>query len=109
MSKNKQTSAPPPTTRTSIASKEAALAIASPHSGGMTADAEGVSVSELVAELSKQRSSLKEDISALIHESIALLQSSVNALTQTVTGFQARLSATEVLAGDNFSAISTAA
>ena len=84
------------------------MASASPHSGGTTANAEAVSVSQLVAELSKQRSSLKEDISALIQESIAPLQSSVNALTETVTGFQARLSATEVLAGDNFSAIFTA-
>ena len=112
MSKNKPTSAPPlwaaPTTRTSVAGKVAAIASASPHSGGTTANAKAVSVSQLVAELSKQRSSLKEDISALIQESIAPLQSSVNALTETVTSFQARLSATEVLAGDNFSAIFTA-
>ena len=101
MSKNK----PPttqPTTRTSVASRVASMAAASSET---TSSTEGVSMSQLVAKLDKQRSSLKEDISALIQESIASLQSSVNTLTETVTSFQARLNATESLAGDNFAVL----
>ena len=65
-------------------------------------------MSELVAELGKQRTSLKEDISALIQESIAPLQASVNTLNETVTHFQTQLNATEALAGDNFTALNVA-
>lgn len=79
------------------------------NSNEMTLSNDGVSMSQLVAELTKQRTSLKEDISTLIQESIASLQSSVNALTETATSFQAWLSATKSLAGDNFSALATAA
>ena len=63
---------------------------------------------ELVAELGKQRTSLKEDISALIQESIAPLQASVNTLNETATSFQTRLNATEAPAGDNFTALNFA-
>lgn len=69
---------------------------------------DGVSMTQLVAELGKQRTSMIEDISALIRESITPLQASVSALTETVTGFHTRLNATEVLAGDNFAALNTA-
>ena len=70
-----------------------------------TSSTDGVSMSQLVVELDNQRSSLREDISALIQESVASLQSSVNTLTETVTSFQVRLSTTESLAGDNFAAL----
>lgn len=58
-------------------------------------------MSQLVTELDKQRASLKEDISALIQESVATLQSSVNVLTEIVNSFQTQLNATECLAEDN--------
>ncbi len=74
----------------------------------VTSASDGVSVSQLVTELDKQRASLKEDISVLIQESVATLQSSVNTLTETDNSFQARLNATESLAGDNFAALHTA-
>ena len=71
-------------------------------------DNDGVSMSQLVTELTKQRASIKEDISALIQESMVPLQASVNALTETLASFQSRLCATETLAGDNFAVLAAA-
>lgn len=107
MSKNKSVVNAPPTTRTSIASKLATMASAG-RSEEISADNDGVSMSQLVTELTKQRASIKEDISALIQESLVPLQTSVNALTETLASFQSRLCATESLASDNFSALSAA-
>src|SRR4029434_9749825 len=78
------------------------------HASEETLTPNEVSMSELVAELGKQRTSLKEDISALIQDSIAPLQASVNTLNETVTHFQTQLNATEALAGDNFTALNVA-
>ena len=103
---SKQRSSSTATPRTTVASKVAAMAS---HASEETLTPNEVSMSELVAELGKQRTSLKEDISALIQESIAPLQASVNTLNETVTHFQtSRLNATEALAGDNFTALNVA-
>ena len=102
---SKQRSSSTATPRTTVASKVAAMAS---HASEETLTPNGVSMSELVAELGKQRTSLKEDISALIQDSIAPLQASVNTLNETVTHFQTRLNATEALAGDNFTALNVA-
>lgn len=67
-----------------------------------TSKSDGITMTQLVEELAKQRASLKEDISTLIQESLVPLQSSVNALKETVDTFQQRLTAAESLAGDNF-------
>ncbi len=107
MSKNKSVVNAPLTTRTSIASKLATMANAG-KSEETPADNDGVSMNQLVTELTKQRASIKEDISVLIQESMVLLQISVNALTETLASFQSRLCATETLASDNFSALSAA-
>lgn len=88
-----------------MASKLATMASAE-KSEEIPADNDGVSMSQLVTELTRQRASIKEDISALIQESMGPLQTSVNALTETLASFQSRLCATETLAGDNFSALS---
>lgn len=90
-----------------MASKLATMASAE-KSEEIPADNDGVSMSQLVTELTRQRASIKEDISALIQESMGPLQTSVNALTETLASFQSRLCATETLAGDNFSALSEA-
>lgn len=63
---------------------------------------DGITMTQLVDELAKQRASLKEDISTLIQESLVPLQTSMNALKETVDTFQQRLTAAESLAGDNF-------
>lgn len=107
MSKNKSVVNAPPTTRTSIASKLATMASAG-KSEETPADNDGVSMNQLVTELTKQRASIKEDISVLIQESMVPLQTSVNALTETLASFQSRLCATGTLASDNFSALSAA-
>lgn len=62
----------------------------------------------LVAELAKQRSVLKEDISSLILESLKPLQSAVDAIQETVNSFQERLASTEIIAGENFECLNTA-
>ncbi len=107
MSKNKSVVYAPPTTRTSIASKLATMTSAG-KSEETPADNDGVSMNQLVTELTKQRASIKEDISVLIQESMVPLQTSVNALTETLASFQSRLCTTETLASDNFSALSAA-
>lgn len=111
-SKQKQSQPPaPPTTRAtaSIAGKLSAMAASSNlEKQAMTETCESVSMAQLISELSKQRISIREDISVLIQESIAPLQSSVNALRETVDGFQSRLAATESLAGENFEKLITA-
>lgn len=87
MNKNKTVANAPPTTRTSLASKLATMASAGKSEESLS-DNDGVTMSQLVTELTKQRASIKEDISALIQESMALLQASVNALTETLASFQ---------------------
>ena len=91
------------TTRNTIASKLATMA--SPANECSSNNDDGLSMGQLVEELSKQRASLREDISILIQESIGPLQSSVNAIKETVDTFQRRLTATECLAGENFEKI----
>lgn len=105
MSKNKPLTNAQQSTRASLASKVAAMA--NIPSTKTTSD-NGVTMNQLVAEPTKHRTSLKEDISLLIQELIAPLWTSVNALTETAAGFQARLNATESLAGDNFTTLTTA-
>lgn len=56
----------------------------------------------LISELSKQRTSLTEDMASLIQDSIKPLQASLDTLHETVGSFQHRLTSTEVLAGENF-------
>uniref|UniRef100_A0A8D0A8L6 L1 transposable element RRM domain-containing protein n=1 Tax=Sander lucioperca TaxID=283035 RepID=A0A8D0A8L6_SANLU len=64
-----------------------------------------LSTSQLVSELEKQRASLLKDMSTLIRESVGPLQTSVDALRETVSHFNGRLAAAESLAGDNFERI----
>lgn len=107
MNKSKTAANAPPTTRTSLASKLAMMASAEKSEEALPEN-DGVSMSQLVTELAKQRASIKEDISVLIQESMTPLQASMNALTETLASFQSRLCATEALAGDNFAALSAA-
>ncbi|RXN10941.1 LINE-1 type transposase domain-containing 1 [Labeo rohita] len=111
-SKQKQTHPlVPPTTRStaSIAGKLAAMAAASNVKNQAAGETfESVSTDLLISELTKQRISIRDDISALIQESIGPLQSSMNALRESVEGFQSRLTATETLAGENFEKVSAA-
>ncbi|KAJ3614502.1 hypothetical protein NHX12_018074 [Muraenolepis orangiensis] len=62
---------------------------------------------QLVPELAKQRAGLKDDVSHLIQESKPL-ETAVGALRDTVGSFQARLVATETIAGENFERLTTA-
>ncbi|KAI3355637.1 hypothetical protein L3Q82_004177 [Scortum barcoo] len=54
-----------------------------------------VSMSQLIAELSKQRTNFKEDVATLIQETIQPLQASVDGLCDEVSSFQGRLVAAE--------------
>jgi len=65
------------------------------------------SMSQLVSELEKQRVSLRKDMSVLIQESVKPLQTSVDALRETVNHFNGRLAAAESLAGNNFDRITS--
>ncbi|KAG7458357.1 hypothetical protein JOB18_005825 [Solea senegalensis] len=67
-----------------------------------------ISMSQLVAELAKQRAGLKNDVSGLIQESLKPLQTTMDALRDTVGSFQTRLAATETIAGENFERLTTA-
>ena len=92
-----------------VASKLAKMASASPEAD-KTSDPgkdspDTLSMNQLVSELAKQRVSLREDMSALIQESVKPLQTSVDALRETVNHFNGRLAAAESLAGDNFERI----
>lgn len=69
---------------------------------------EGLSMTMLVAELNKQRSSLREDMSTLIQNSLSPLQASVDALHGTVNSFQTRLARVETTAGENFESLTKA-
>lgn len=102
MSKNKSVLNAPPTTRTSIASKLATMASAG-KSEEIPAENDSVSMSQLVTELTKQRASIKEDISALIQESDI-----GECFNRDIGKFSVRLCATEILASDIFSALSAA-
>ena len=92
-----------------VASKLAKMATASSDASNTSGLVKGApdsfSVSQLVSELEKQRASLREDMSVLIQESGKPLQTSIDALRETVNHFNGRLAATESLAGDNFERI----
>lgn len=94
-SKQKQArSSAPPTTRStaSIAGKLAAMATQSSAEKQSTIETpEPVSMDQFVSELTKQRNSIRVDICGLIQEFIGPLQSSINALRETVDEFQGRL------------------
>lgn len=90
------------TRRNTIANKLTAMS--SPASNRSSKD-DGITMTQLVEELSKQRASLKEDISTLIQESRGLLQTSVNALKLSMDSFQRHLTTAESRAGDNFDRI----
>lgn len=77
--------------------------MASPASECSSKD--GITMTQLVEEPSKQRASLRENISTLIQESLGPLQTSVNPLKKTMDNFQQRLTTTNSLAGDNFDKI----
>lgn len=87
------------TTRT-VASKLSTMA-----SEASPAKSDGITMTQLVKEFAKQRESLKEDVSTLIQESLVPLQTTVNALSESVNSVQQRLTAAETLAGDNFDKI----
>ncbi|KAI4808333.1 hypothetical protein KUCAC02_000397 [Chaenocephalus aceratus] len=89
---------------TPVASKIAKMAAAS---SGASDTPDTFSMSQLVSELEKQRASLRKDMSELIQESVKPLQSSVDALRETVNQFNKRLVAAETLAGDNFERITS--
>ncbi|KAL0188442.1 hypothetical protein M9458_015541 [Cirrhinus mrigala] len=63
---------------------------------------DSLSMTQLVSELAKQREVLREDMAALILNSVKPLHSSVDALHNTVNSFQSRLTSTEVIVGENF-------
>lgn len=63
-----------------------------------------LSMDRLIEELAKQRASIKEDMI----KSITPLQTSVDALRETVSSFQNRLSRVEVTTGENFASITKA-
>ncbi len=63
---------------------------------------EPVSMDRLFSELTKQRNSIREDICGLIQEFIGPLQSSTDALRETVDDFQGRLVSMETRVGENF-------
>ena len=94
-----------------IASKLARMATASPDAsdspGLVKASPDILSTDQLVSELEKQRASLLKDMSTLILESAKPLQSSMDALRETVNHFNNRLVAAETLAGDNFECITS--
>ncbi len=88
-------------TRHSIASKLATMAAAStdgekPDNGKR---GDPISMSQLIAELSKQQTSFREDVATLIQESFQPLQAPVDGLREEVSSFQGRLVAAETLAG----------
>lgn len=58
--------------------------------------------------MTKQRASLKEDVSSLIQESIKPLQASLDTLQTAVNSFQGRLTSVESTAGDNFERLTVA-
>ncbi len=105
-SKQKQAhSSAPPTTKStaSIAGKLATMATSSnAEEQSATETIEPVSMDRLVSELTKQRNSIKEDICGLIQEFIGPLQSSIDAIRDTVDDFQGRLVSMETRVGENF-------
>lgn len=116
MSKSKASTSNCPVTRgvsaaATVASKLAKMATASLETsdtpGPAKASPDLLSTDQLVSELEKQRASLLKDLSTLIQESVKPLQSSVDALRETVNHFNGRLVAAETLAGDNFERITS--
>ncbi|CAI5682234.1 unnamed protein product [Oreochromis niloticus] len=67
-----------------------------------------VSMDQLSAEFAKQRTSLKEDVSALIRDAIRPIQDSLDLLQTTVSSFQKRLTSVESIVGDNFERLTVA-
>lgn len=66
-----------------------------------------ITMDQLVAELDRQRSSLREDMSTLIKSSIQPVQSSVDSLCVQVNAFQTRLDHTEAVVGENLERLAT--
>lgn len=83
------------------------MAAASTDTGkpGASKDGDSVSMSQLITELSKQRTNFKDDVATLIQETIQPLKASVDGLRDEVSSFQGRLAAAENLTGDNFQRI----
>lgn len=91
-----------------VAGKLAKMAAASSDTSNTPGDSLDIlSASQLVSELEKQRTSLRNDMLMLIQESMKPLQASVDALCETVNHFNGRLTAAEALAGDNFERIAS--
>lgn len=85
-----------------VASKLAKMAAEAPDEAP-----EILLMSKLVSKLERQRASLREDMSALIQNSVKPLQTSVDALHEMVNNFNGRLTAAESLAGDNFERVTS--
>lgn len=101
--RNKSTQQTTSARQASLASKLSAMA---EEASGRVED--GVSMSQLVTELAKQRSVLKDDISTLILEALKPIQTTMDAIQETVNSFQARLASTEAIAGENFERLNSA-
>ena len=91
MSTSRHKQSTPLPTRNTSASKLATMA--SPANERSSGNGDGISMDQLVEELSKQRASLRDDISILIQDSVSPLQTSMNAIKETVDNFQTRLTA----------------
>lgn len=94
-----------------VASKLAKMAAASPDASNSTGLVEEslstLSMSQRVSELEKRGASLREDMSALIQESVKPLRSLVDALRKTVNDFSIRLAAAESLTRENFERVTS--
>lgn len=108
-SKQQSVTVPAPKTRANtLSGKLAKMAAASAKNDQPATEGDTVTMNQLVFLLEKQRSDLKEDVSALIQTSTQSLQSSVSALRDQVNDFNGRLTQTESVAGENFERISIA-
>lgn len=102
MSNTKQKNIASQSKKASAASKLASMMATSSQEEnqieeGMVDDS--LSMTQLVSELAKQREVLKEDMAALILNSVKPLQTSVD------TSFQSQLTSTEVIVGENFKSL----
>ncbi len=108
MSNAKQKNAASQSKKASVASKLAGMVATSSQEENQVAEGmvdDSLSMTQLISELAKQREVLKEDMAALILNSVKPLQTSVDALHDTVNSFQSRLTSTEVIVGENFERI----
>ena len=71
----------------SLSKKLASMAAAASNDDGVQL----LTMEKLIAELAKQREVFKNDMSALIQDSVRPLQASVDSLRSTVDSFQTRL------------------